>query len=465
VRVSNRYLAVAYAAIFLSIQSGCGGSGGSSEPPPSQDDSESRRQGESLDSLESRWGRAVHDKPTGLTSSLDVSGNSLYLSTSGKSQVDAPGVLQIAPLFPNDQRCVFFTDAQVGSQTGVLVLEGPQLQLTAGTLGTVDIGSAVANAQAPSNSTTPVVELVTENNVTGSAPSVTFPSDWSGTDKSLFFSRGANVHASNLTLTGFTRGLLITPSGNTPIIGSVTVTSATQMYWDTKSRIQVSTSTVHSPTFALGGEVEAGALSSTELQSTSKPPSMIKGYGADVTLRPGGAKSQGSFQLTQAVTQEGGMLLPADVEIAYDTTPVTVKKGQRALIPVVFREKTLKGDAVLSELQVTGSGKDVVSVPLDHVDTTLESLWKVVGDSGVAAPFLAVTLAPLSPFIALGDALSCLFSTCPQPFPIWMSAGTVDRFHIIILGNVAPGTYDATVTITGRNYAPLQIPVQFTVTE
>jgi hypothetical protein len=113
---------------------------------------------------------------------------------------------------------------------------------------------------------------------------------------------------------------------------------------------------------------------------------------------------------------------------------------------------------------VTGSGKEAVSVPLDHVDTTLEVLWKQVGDSGVAAPFLGIALAPLSPFIALGDALTCLFSDCPQPFPIWMNTGTVNRFHIIVQGNVAPGTYDATVTLVGRNYTQMQIPVQFTVT-
>ena len=225
-------------------------------------------------------------------------------------------------------------------------------------------------------------------------------------------------------------------------------------------------STVQSPAFALGGEVEAGALTSTELQSLSAPPSMVKGHGAEVTLHPGSAKSEGSFQLTQAVKQEGGMALSPDVEIAFDTTPVTVKKGARALIPVVFREKGLKGDAVLADLQVTGSGKEAVSVGLDHVETYARvssgRRWEI---RGIAAPFLAVTLAPLSPFIALGEALSCLFSTCPKPFPVWMNAGKVDRFHVIIQGKVAPGTYEATVTLTGRNYAPLTIPVQFTVTE
>ena len=46
-----------------------------------------------------------------------------------------------------------------------------------------------------------------------------------------------------------------------------------------------------------------------------------------------------------------------------------------------------------------------------------------------------------------------------------MNAGRVARFHVIIQGKVNPGTYEATVTLTGRNYAPLTIPVQFTVTE
>jgi hypothetical protein len=463
VRVSNKYLAVAYAAVFLSLLLGCGGS--VDDSPPQENDGESRRQGESLDSVESRWKRAVKDKPTGLTSTMDLSGSSIVLTTKSQAQVDAPGVLVPGPAFPNNQRCVFLSNAQIGTQTGLLVLEGPRIQFTAGTLGSVDVGSATARTQPPSGSTTPVVELITQDNTSGANPTATFPDDWSGTDKSLFFSDAAVIHASNLTLTGFTRGLLITSTGNTPITGSVTVSSAERLYWDAKSVIQVATSTVHSPAFALGGEVEGGALASPELPGSSQPPSMIKGQQAEVTLRPGNVTSQGSFQLTQGVTQEGKMLLPADVELAYDTPPVTVKKDQRVLIPVVFREKSLKGDAVLSELQVTGTGKDAVRVPLGEVETYLDTLWETVGQTGITAPFLAIGLAPLSPFIALGDALVCLFSTCPRAFPIWMETGKTERFHIIVQGKVPPGTYEAMVTLVGHNYTSQSIPVHFTVTE
>lgn len=462
-RVSNKYLAAAYAAVFLSLSLGCGG--GESNGPPQEDDIESRREGESLDSVEPRWKRAFRDKPTGITSSAELSGSSIVLTTSGKAQVDAPGALVPAPAFPNNQRCVFFTNAQVGTQTGLLVLEGPRIQFTTGTLGRVDVSSATARTQPPSGSTTPVVELTTEDKTSGGNPTATFPDDWSGTDKSLFFSDGAVIQASNLTLTGFTRGLLITATGNTPITGSVTVSAADRLYWDGQSAIQVETSTVTSPEFALGGEVETGTLSAPELSASSQPPSMLKGTQAEMTLRPGNVKSQGSFQLTQGVSQEGKMLLPADVELAYDTTPVTVKKDQRVLIPVVFREKTLKGDAVLSELQVTGTGKDAVRVPLGQVDSHLESLWDAVLQTGPTAPFLVIALTPLSPFIALGEALGCLFSTCPRAIPIWMEAGTVERFHIIIQGKVPPGTYEATVTLVGHNYATQSIPVRFTVTE
>lgn len=462
-RVSNKYLAVAYAAVFLSLPLGCGG--GEDDLPPQENDSESRRQGESLDSVESRWKRAVKDKPTGVTSTVDLSGSSLVLTTKGQAQVDAPGVLVPAPAFSTHQRSVFLSNAQVGAQTGLLVLEGPRIEFTSGTLGRVDVGSATARTQPPSGGTTPVVELTTRETSGGTTPTATFPADWSGTDKSLFFSDAAVIQASNLTLTGFTRGLLITSTGNTPITGSVTVSSAERLHWDADSVIQVAASTVQSPEFALGGEVQAGALTSPELTASGQPPSMIKGKQAEVTLSPGSAKSQGSFQLTQGVTQQGKMLLPADVELAYDTTPVTVKTGQRVLIPVVFREKTLQGDAVLSELQVTGTGKDAVSVPLGRVETYLESLWELAGQAGPGAPFLAITLAPLSPFIALGEALACLFSTCPRAFPIWMEAGKAERFHIIVQGKLAPGTYEATVTLVGHNYPAQSIPVRFTVTE
>ncbi|CAM3629137.1 hypothetical protein G4177_32150 [Corallococcus sp. ZKHCc1 1396] len=462
-RASNTYMAVVSAAVFLTLPLGCGG--GTDDGPPQQDDVESRRPGESLDTVESRWRRAFKDKPTGITSTVELSGSSIVLTTKGQAQVDAPGVLVPAPAFSSNQRSVFFANAQVGSQTGLLVLEGPQIQFTTGTLGSVDVNSATARTQPPSGGATPVVALTTQDNVSDASPTATFPEDWGGTDKSLFFADAAVIHASNLTLTGFTRGLLITSTGNTPITGSVTVSAADRLYWDSKSVIQVATSTVLSPAFALGGEVESGALDSPELAASSQAPSMIKGKQAQVTLSPGKVRSVGSFQLTQGVTQQGGMLQPADVELAYDTTPVTVKKDQRVLIPVVFREKSLKGDAVLSALQVTGSGKDAVSVPLDSVESYLESLWAKAGQAGIGAPFLAIALAPLSPFIALGEALGCLFSTCPRAFPIWVETGKVERFHIIVQGKVAPGTYEATVTLVGHNYTAQSIPVSFTVTE
>jgi hypothetical protein len=474
VRFSNKFLAVAYAAVTLLMLPGCGSDGGDYVPPPTDDptqtpplppdDFESRRQEESLNSLESRWKGAVASKPTGVSATLDVTGSSLFLSTEGQAQIDAPAVLTPAPLFPKDLRYLFFTNAQVGTETGVLVLEGPKIQLTTGTLGSVDVSGAVAHTHAPDGSPAPTVELTTRDTVSASKPTFTFPADWSNASDALFFSKAAAIHGSNLTLSGFTRGVLVTSTGSTAITGSVTVASSNLMFWDAESHVDVMASTIQSPQFALGGAVEAGALTASDLQPLTPPPSMLKGKQAQVTLRPGSAKSEGAFQLTQAVTQQG-MLLPADVEIAFDALPVTVKKGQRALIPVVFREKGLRGDAVLSDLQVTGSGKDAVSVPLGSVEPFVEKLWKEVGETGIVAPFLAITLMPLTPFIALGDALVCLFTTCPKAYPVWVDAGKVARFHIIIQGTVAPGTYEATVTLTGRNYATLTVPVKFTVTE
>ncbi|WP_224370661.1 hypothetical protein [Hyalangium versicolor] len=469
-RFSSKFLSAAFAAVFLAVQAGCGGGGsdGDAPPPPEtpQDNNESRRQGESLDSLESRWRQAVRDKPTGVTTSVSITGPSLYLTaTGGQAQVSAPGTLVPAPLLPKNPRCIYFADAQVGTEVGFLVLEGARIEISSGTLGTVDVASAKASTQAPSGSTSPVVELTTEDRMTGLDPSITLPSDWSDAQASLSYSDGVLIHASNVTLTGFTRGVFVTSTGSTPLTGSVSLASATKMYWDSDSRIQVASSTVHSPSFALGGEVQTGAFTSTDLQALSAQPSMITGRQGEMTLRPGSANSEGSFQLTQAVMQDESMLIQPELELAFDTKDVTVKQSQRTLIPVVYREKGLKGDAVLSALQVTGSGKEAVSVALDDAPTYLGQLWATVEDSGIIAPFLAIGLAPLSPFIAIGEAIVCLFSTCPEAYPVWVKAGTVSRFHVIVQGKVPPGTYEATVTLVGRNYVPQTIPVRFTVTE
>ncbi|MDY7229502.1 hypothetical protein [Hyalangium rubrum] len=473
-RRPNTFLTLVYAAVVLSLPVGCGGEGGEgTNPPPGDgtpqippDDSESRRAGESLNQLETRWKRASGTRTTGVSTTFDLSGKSMYLSTDGQAQVAAPGVLLPAPIFPNNRRYVFFTDARVGEQTGALVLEGQRIELSSGTLGAVDIQSAIARTHKPDGTAASAVELRTRENVTGSDPEFTFPADWSDAGQALFFSDAAAIQASNVTLTGFTRGVLVTPSGNIEILGSVTVASASRMYWDTAARIEVQETRVTGPSFALGGVVESGTLAPTGISPAASLPSMVKGGQATIALKPGNARSEAAFQLTQAVTEQG-MLLPPAPEIAFDpqTGPVTVKTGQRVLIPVVFREKGFQGDAVLADLQVTGSGKDAVSVPLGNVEPFVGRLWKEVADSGLAAPFLAISLAPLTPFLAIGEALTCLFTTCPKAYPNWMDAGEVSRFHIIIQGKISPGTYEANVTLTGRNYEALTIPVQFTVTE
>lgn len=454
-----RSLASVCAVLTLLGSLGCGDSSG---PAVGAGPDDENQPPETLEQRRTRWTTENAGRPRGVPATFELSGNPIHISGKGRVQVDS-GVLATGPLFPDNKHYLFFANAQVGAETGLLVLEGERIQIAGGTLGQVEIKAVTTRTHLEDGTASPAVELSTAYVTGGTKPQVTFPEDWSDAKNALFFSDAASVAPGNLLLSGFTRGVLVTATGNTALTGSVTITSASQMYWDDASRIEVTSSTLEYGGFALGGKVSAGSLTSSAL-AAAPLPSAVMGLEARITVQPGTVRSADTFRLTQAVTEQG-LLIPAELEVSYDATPLTLKKSQRGLVPVIFREKTLRGQAVLADLQVTGSGKEAVRVALGEVETTVEQLWDTVGEAGIAAPFLAVPLAIATPFIALGEWLSCVFSTCPQAFPVWMETGTVSRFHIIVQGELPPGSYEADVTLTGRNYAAFTVPVRFTITE
>jgi hypothetical protein len=453
------------AVLLLTLQVGCDGSPPATGPddPSQQADGGTPPEGETLNQRRARWRTEREGKAVGVAASFDVSGSPLHLTASGQAQVDTPTAMKVGPSSQPSRRIVFFANAQVGAQTGLLLLEGERLQVTGGTLAGVGIQEATSRTHTADGGTSALVELRTQRNSALSKPQVTFPEDWPEADSALFFADAFNAQPANLTLTGFTRGLLLTAQGNLAITSSVTVTSASWMAWDSASRLEAQSATVQSARLAFGGAIEGGTLASAELTPAPPRPVVIKGVEARTTLRPGSATSEGSFRLTQAVSEQG-LLLPAELEIAYDSRPVTVKRDGRGLVPVIFRERTLRGDAVLADVQVTGSGKDAVRVPVEQVDTFLGRLWTQVGETGYAAPVFAIPLAILTPWIAIGEWLSCLFSDCPEAYPLWMEAGAVSRFTVVIDGaKLPPGSYEAQVTLTGRNHPAFTVPVRFTI--
>ncbi|HVG61101.1 MAG TPA: hypothetical protein VNA24_21250 [Hyalangium sp.] len=455
-----RSLASVCAVLTLMGSLGCGDSSG---PAVGAGPDGENQPPETLDQRRTRWTTENAGRPRGVPATFELSGNPIHISGAGRGQVDS-GVLATGPLFPDDKHYLFFADAQVGAEKGLLVLEGQRIQIAGGTLGQVELGAVSTRTHLENGTASPAVELSTAYATGGTKPDVTFPEDWSDAKSALFFSDPTSVSPGNLLLTGFTRGILVTATGNTALSGSVTITSAGRMYWDGASHIEVTSSTLEYGGFALGGKVSAGSLTSSELAAAPPLPSAVMGLDAKITVQPGTVRSADTFRLTQAVTEQG-LLIPSELEVSYDATPLTLKKSQRGLVPVIFREKTLRGQAVLSDLQVTGSGKEAVRVALGEVETTVEQLWDSVGEAGIAAPFLALPIAIVTPFLALGEWLSCAFSTCPKAFPVWMETGTVSRFHIIVQGELPPGSYEANVTLTGRNYAPFTVPVRFTITE
>lgn len=462
-RISKRNT-VLLSVLLLALQVACDDSAPATDPDGSNSGADAGTT-ETLNERRTRWNSERQGKALGVAATFDVTGSPLYVTASGQAQVEVPAVLKVGPSTQASRRIVFFADAQVGASKGLLLLEGERIQVTGGTLASVGVQETTSRTHASDGGVSPLVELRTVRNTDLRKPTVTFPQDWPEADSAFFFSDAFNAQPSNLTLTGFTRGLLMTAEGNVAIADSVTVASASWMAWNSESRVETQSATVQSAKLAFGGAIEGGALTSTELTTAPPKPVVIKGVEARTTLRPGSAKSEGSFRLTQAVSEQG-LLLPAEVEIAYDSRPATVKKDARGVVYVIYREKTLRGDAVLEDVEVTGSGKDAVRVPVEQVDSYLGRLWDRVGETGYAAPIFAIPLAILTPWIAIGEWLTCLFTDCPEAYPLWMEAGTVSRFTVVIDGSkLAPGSYEAQVTLKGRNHPAFTVPVQFTITQ
>lgn len=404
--------------------------------------------------LRNEWRQAADQHGAmGYAATFDVTGQPLAMLGDGlAADVAAPFSLRIGQGFPARDPYLYAAGATItGVGSGLLVLEAATLQVTAGSAGSLDLKSATTDG------TSVALELARP---TGHVekPQAAFPEAWKGANESLFFADATGLSPAAWTLAGFDRGVLLTPSGPLDVTEPITV-GATEVFWDASSRIDVSTGVLRADRFSLAGNVTTGRLDLDGHDDVERPLGIF-GKDVEVRLTPTGARSQGTFRATQAITT-GGLALAAAVQIVANEELLTVERGKEAWLSASYRESSYRADAALEDIEITGPGADLLSVPVQRPPWLVEELFamleEIADEAPWIAPFFAIPIVLSAPWIAMVDfvlAVMCAFSTCPDqyPYPIWMGAGDVGLFYVKATGDKPAGDYPATLTFTGQNH-------------
>ena len=390
---------------------------------------------ETLDQTAARWNRESADGgQTGVSTTFALQASKIQLSTEAQVALQAPFSITVER--------VFFVDATVEGTTGLLIIEGSELQVTSG--GASNLAVTSLTGTSAGLTFTPKTSLSTNETP------LTFPSEWA--DAKGDFVSGWTLEGSIAasSISGFTRAVLLTTNGavtlSTP---SISFTGASKTVFGFPGVFHAASLNIDDAPVAFSGDFDGGTQ-------------MMHVHGGSLAVSGTTVRTSTPVQKTQALI-DGGVQLAAEVETRFNSTPVTVVASGKTLVPVIIRETSRVGDAVLSKVEISGTGAAAVSVELANT-SLLGSLWKLVGQDAVSTLVLVVPLIALSPALILFDALECLFGTCPRPYPAWLDAGGVERFDLLVQGTLPAGEYDAEVRLTGANHAPQIIPVHFTVT-
>lgn len=395
--------------------------------------------------------------PMGKEASFDIRGDPLEWTGVGTTQDPlSRATLLPGPLFPSRALYVWFADARVEgeSEPGYLLVEGERLTLEGGTLTEISLQAATAGQ---------TVRLALGEDLERAPSWLPEPEGWERPN--AFFAKGNDINITDSTLSGHERAILLSSANRTRDVPLSSVRlSASGIYWAQEARIEVpGLVRIAASRLMVGGDGITGTLQISDRDDV-RGPQAIAGHDATLAVSPGAMTTEGTFRVTQAIASDRPVL-DSRLEILPHRTHVTVIQNETEWVGVSYREASYVGDGLLEDIEVTGSAADFVQVPVEMPPLWVQAMWDAVGETGMAAPFVAIAAAIASPFVLLAEALACIFGFCPQhhPFPSWLEAGDVGFFFIRVQGDVEPGTYEALIRIEGQNYPAVQIPLTIQV--
>lgn len=405
--------------------------------------------------------------PLGVAATFDLQGDPLTVTGEGRLTPGTGFDLALTPPTFSANPYLYFDGARTpGHDEGILVFAGARVHVATSAPPSVAFDTVTAGT-----------EVAVPLPRTGDAVRVgeaAWPDDWKEARESAFFAEPTGAAVTDWTVTGFARGLLVTPGGTAAVTSPVHVDAA-RFAWGHGSTLRTGSLDLDLAKMALGGNVSAGDLKPDGLPTVVAPRGV---FGHDVKLRIDAhhVRTTAPFRLTQAITAQG-LLLGSKVEVKPAAGPLRLAAGQgEAWTAVRYREAGYRGDAVLRTIEVTGPGAAYVQVPVERPPSYIEELWRLL-TNGTKDPwvqaFAAVFVVVASPALVLleaGRAVACVFATCPDqyPFPAWMDAGAVGTFYVKAgrggpQGAPAPGSYPVHVVLKGRNYDDVAFDLTLTV--
>jgi hypothetical protein len=303
-----------------------------------------------------------------------------------------------------------------------------------------------------------VVGAVTVLGATVSAASVTSAEVTAGAVTVRVAPDALATSFAGATLSGYDSATLVDAAGVATTLGtSVTLASAGALTCNTGLlTLGVDALALSSGAFALAGDFTAGTvLVEGEASSPVQVRTLIGTSGEFVV---DGAGVAGSARVTQ-VFDDNAPLLQADVEIVVLAPVAVVSPGGSVNVPALVRNRSARAQAILTGIEVDGCAAAAVKPVVDETPPLLVGiLIESIENTGWAAPFVAITLAPLlgvallaDGFLIVADAFADAFGDIfcgifgcdeeepppapvpPIPYPKWLEPGQVAGFEIALL--------------------------------
>ncbi len=373
---------------------------------------------------------------------------------------------------------LFLPDATVGAETGTLILQGPRIAVSGATLSAPLAVRTLSTAAAPA-----LVVSAAPALVSGAGLTLDLPDDWADAEAAAQTLSTAALSLSGTTLSGYTRAVLLTTSGEIALSGPIVVESAGAVQTRAASSggehallLEADTFSVAGEKIGLAGDFTAGDLI-VDGVALASAPKVVLVRGGPVLVGAGGVFAD-DVLVTQALDDEGP-LLSASLEAKAATAYVQVDENDMVYLHAAVREAGFEHDALFAGIEVEGCvGVETVQVVVDqNLPSFVGLIFDVIAASGWAAPIVALASIALLPGAILVDAfasflegLFCIFG-CPEPppppepYPAWLEPGEARAIELVVNGDLPPGDYPTRIRLLGKNHAAAELNVLVRVGE
>lgn len=394
------------------------------------------------------------------TFTMDGSNLSITGELSLDATVAAPFTVEPGQMTFDDRNLLFIPNATVNEETGLLAITTDQLTVSNGEI-LVTSADKISFPQDTARFRVTPDERVDSDAV--------IPPSYDDMDSAYFHAEGITFPQTTLTLTDFDNAVLLHDNTSTTVSSPVTVSTTSLVFGaNTGFTTDIATVDLETDRFSAGGDTTGGTATLHDENREISDVRAVFGRTGDLQITSTQIETAGDTRVTQVLTGDGPVI-DAAVSMQPETSDVTVTQDDTAWVKVTYEETSRRGDALLENVTVTGTGADLVTVPLEKPPSHTQQYIDTVIELSEEMPLFifGIVGAPAAVFVDALEAVVCALGECPSdhPLPLWIDAGSSDRFYYRVSGDTDPGTYNATIHVKGENYDTVTLPVTITVTE